>query len=145
MCVCVCRQLWRPGHSVLAPGWRFGVFLLVVIKKRGVLSLLSCLGVLSTVSCGSLGIGLKFAILKYPEIKASEEIIFFLLQQRPLSLLCLASKTTLTFLPNLFSHFINISYLGSSFGFAAGVCLHVEPVSCSELCLLWCPSALIRW
>lgn len=84
---------------MLAPGWRFGVFLLMVIKKRGVLSLLSCLGVLSVVSCGSLGIGLKVAILKYPEIKAREEILFFLLQQRPLSLLCLASKTTLTSLP----------------------------------------------
>lgn len=48
--------------SVLAPGWRFGVFLLMVIKKRGVLILLSCLGVLSAVSCGSLGSGLKVAI-----------------------------------------------------------------------------------
>lgn len=72
--------------SVLTPGWRFGVFLLTAIKKRGVLSLLYALEF-------SHLYPVAVAILKYPEIKASEEIIFFLLHQRPLSLLCLASKT----------------------------------------------------
>lgn len=95
--VCVCVYADSYGglgtDSVLAPGWRFGVFLLMVIKKRGDLCLLPCLGVLSTVSCGSLKIGLKVAILKYPEIKERKETVFFLLHQRPLSLLCLAFKT----------------------------------------------------
>lgn len=64
VCVCVDADSYRGlgTDSVLTPGWRFGVFLLTALKKRGVLSLLSCLGVLSTVSCGSLEIGLKVAI-----------------------------------------------------------------------------------
>lgn len=64
VCVCVYADSYGglSTDSVLAPAWRFGIFLLIVIKKRGVLSLLSCLEVLSTASCGSLEIGLKVAI-----------------------------------------------------------------------------------
>jgi len=46
---------------------------------------------MSTASCFSLEICPKFAILKYPEMKASKEVIFFLLYLRPLSFLCSAS------------------------------------------------------
>lgn len=78
MCVYADSYGGLDTDSVLAPGWRFGIFLLMVIKKRGVLCLLSCLGVLLTVSCDSLEIGFKVAILKYPEIRANEENYFLL-------------------------------------------------------------------
>lgn len=42
VCVCVCADSYRGlgTDSMLVPGWRIGVFLLMIMKKKGVLSLL---------------------------------------------------------------------------------------------------------
>lgn len=54
---------------------------------------------------------------------------------------------TLTFPSNLFSHFINISYLGSPFDFVAGVCVCMWRLSLAlgdASCLVQCLDKVVR-